>query len=272
MDSFFSHGRLNFDAPPQASTKALMKSSPDADTANSPSGFPARPTFAGNPNASTTSAWSSRAPANPHAASGPSSPNSSTAYSAFGAPTSQSLPFKAPSSVKELSGETLDNATTTDPAILIQDVDVLRLYVDIADVPFALLDSLHTHSQLSSTFHELHICVQLSLRPALQDIQNSIDLKRAITSTMRSWAASSTILKFYFPLPSVQSGASSSSFNDYQEVDLWTAVAGLDEATVELTEILRKAEGRSTVGDQTCSDAEIGSGEMDDAMDLDGCS
>jgi hypothetical protein len=180
-----------------------MKPSLDADTSRSLFSFTPTPDFAGNSNASTTSAWSFGAPAKQHAPFAPTSLRFSTTPSSFDAATATFGVFPSSSNVKELSGEALENATATDPVALLQDVKVLRLYVEVDEVPFALLDQVYTQAHTAGTLREMQVCIQLSLRPALQDIQNSIGLKRAMRSTMRKWAASNTPLRFFFPLPNV---------------------------------------------------------------------
>lgn len=118
--------------------------------------------------------------------------------------TPSSAVFIPETGVKELSGDSPIVAGITDITSIMQGVDILRIYTSVDDVPFALLDALNG---TTTSLRELHICIQLHLRPALQNIQDSHGLRRAIISTMQKWQTSGTLLKFCLPLSWVTSEA-----------------------------------------------------------------
>lgn len=192
MNFSFSRNRINFGA-------AFMKPSVDADTLDSLFGVAPPPTFASNPNASTTSASSFGAPARSHAFLAPTSLRSSDTPSPFATLASTTHEIQFTPSVKELSGEAIDHAIGADPSALLKDIEVLRLYSEIDEIPFAFIDEIYTQVENAGAFREMHVCVQLSLRSALQNIYNNIGFKRALRSAMRKWVASKIVLKFYFP-------------------------------------------------------------------------
>lgn len=121
-----------------------------------------RPTFVGLRSASTTSAWNFSAlraptvfpPLNLHM------PIPSRAISN----TKDSLEFTTmPSSkVKELDNEALDDVPTN-VSTLLDDIDILRIYVALDEMPFALLDGLIGQLQDNGHLKQLQMCVQLLL-------------------------------------------------------------------------------------------------------------
>ena len=267
MESFFTPRRLSFGGPSKAPTPAIPNPNLDTKTAASLFDF-SHPSFAGNLNVFTTSAWSFASPAQASAPCSPSPLRCSTSYRSFGTTPVPADTLTSLQKVKELSGDALDVATTQEPSLLIKDVKVLRIYVQLDELPFVLLDAVYIQSQASGSLRELHICIQSFLRPALQDIQNSYGLKLALTSTMRKWTTSNTVLKSFFLVPKGTFGPGYVDSSSYQEVDLWTAIAGLDEGSVELTDILRKAEGRLPIA-QGAFNSTVGDVDDGDMMDLD---
>jgi hypothetical protein len=195
------------------------------------------PSFAGARNASTTSAWAQR----------------STRQATF-------APLKFSPKVKELSGEALDGI---DPSTLTQGVEILRIYISLDEMPFALLDALLPDL---GNLKEIHICLQSLLRPALQKVYENLGLERGLTFTIRKWEAGVTTLKFFFLLPGVETGCE--NFGGFQEIELGTAIQGLAGGSEELTRILEMAErGASHARLEVSSDA---NGNNDgNGMDLD---
>jgi hypothetical protein len=197
------------------------------------------PSFAGARNASTTSAWAQR----------------STRQATL-------APLKFSPKVKELSGEAFDGI---DPGTLIQGIEILRIYVSLDEMPFALLDTLLPDSE---GLKEIHICIQSLLRPALQKVYENLGLERGLTSTIRKWEFGATTIKFFFLLPGVEAGCE--NFRGFQEIELGTAIQGLARGSEELTRILEMAErGASHARLEVSSDANGNNGG--NRMDLDEC-
>jgi hypothetical protein len=182
------------------------------------------PDFAGVRNASTTSAWAFRSP---RYADTPLSP-----FPQKFSNSPSSILTTSPNG-KELSGGALD-AASSDPVAFIEGIQILRVYVSLDEMPFALLDVIYTHLQSSGNLEEVHICIQSLLRSALQKVHDNFGLERALTSTIRKWAAGSTALKFFFLLPGVATSSPCVTFDSYQEVDLLTAIRESTRGSVEL--------------------------------------
>jgi hypothetical protein len=183
------------------------------------------PSFAGARNASTTSAWAQR----------------SARQATF-------APLKFSPKVKELSGEALDSI---DPGTLIQGIEILRIYVSLDEMPFALLDALLPDL---GNLKEIQICLQSLLRPALQKVYENLGLERGLAFTIRKWETGVTTLGFFFLLPGEENGCE--NFGGFQEIELRTAIQGLARGSEELTRILEMAErGASHARLEVSSDA-----------------
>lgn len=149
--------------------------------------------------------------------------------------------------MKDVSGDALDEAAR-DLSALISDIGTLRIYVSLDEMPFALLDALHTHLMDLSLPMVVHVCTQSLLRPALQIVYESLGLERGLVSTIRKWHALNTSLKFFFLLPDAHINTTPEDSSSYQEVDLLPAIKGLAKGSLELSKILALAEGSSSVG------------------------
>jgi hypothetical protein len=123
------------------------------------------------------------------------------------------------------------------------DMDILRIYVPLHEMPFAWLDALHTQPSDDSHPVEIHVCVQSLLRPALQQVYESLGLERGLVSTIRNWHALGTALKFFFLHPNVPLGTGLEIVSSYQQVELLLAIKGLTKGSLELFNILALGEG-----------------------------
>jgi hypothetical protein len=92
----------------------------------------------------------------------------------------------------------------------------------------------------STDLKEVHICVQSLLHAALQNVHENLGLKRALTATVRKWAATRTALKFLFIRPDV--ATTCENIDGFQEVNLFSAIKRRPKVSVELTQILDQAE------------------------------
>ncbi|KAF2029172.1 hypothetical protein EK21DRAFT_113229 [Setomelanomma holmii] len=232
----------------------------------------AQPAFAGAPNASTTSAWvfGSRAPVTP-----------SPLRQAFSSPSFTNV-TPSSSDLMELSGDNLDLAVANSSQSF-SNIKVIRLHVQLDHIPFALLDTMLEQVKASGSLREVHLCIQSQLWPALQDVQKNVGLERALTSTARKWVNTKILFKFFFFLPHVPAvpeqdnvrkpGTASHNsdyldFNLYKEVDFPTAIAGTQEASNELYDILAFAEGRSLVRPSVVAGSAGNERGVDDVMGL----
>jgi hypothetical protein len=148
--------------------------------------------FAGAPHASTTAAWASNASSH---ARNLAPELSNTSQSDSGAPDPDNV---TPSPrLKELTGTSLD-AALADPLALIQDIHTLRIFVALDELPFALLDTLHTQLQNGGCLREAQVCIHSSLRDALVRICGNIGLERGIVGMVRKWDGNGLGLRFFF--------------------------------------------------------------------------
>jgi hypothetical protein len=167
--------------------------------------------------------------------------------------------------VKELSGHALETASS-DLVAFIEGVETVRIYINLDEMPFVLLDALYTHLQDSTDLKEVNICIQTLLLPALQDLQENFGLERALTATIRRCTAKRTALRFLFLRLGV--ATSCEKFDGFQEVDLFTAIKDLAKGSVELTEILAQTE-RGAPSIQTSASTLNDDKVVESGMDLD---
>ncbi|KAH7410119.1 hypothetical protein DE146DRAFT_775493 [Phaeosphaeria sp. MPI-PUGE-AT-0046c] len=193
-------------------------------------------TFAGVPSASTTSAWtfSPQSASTFISQSSMQLPIHSYARRANGSPklTSTSL-----SRVTELDSEALDDMPN-DLSALFDKIDVLHIFTTLDEMPFALLDALIGQLQNNGSLEELHICLQLPLRPALQAISNNFGLQRGLKHLISKWASSGTTLKFYFLLPQCIDRPEEDTFGKYWHIDILPALEDLGNGSARLEDAL----------------------------------
>jgi hypothetical protein len=141
--------------------------------------------------------------------------------------------------VVELSAHVLE---ATDPsALLNSNVEVVRIFVQYSNIPFDFLENLIQQSHAVGTLREMHVYVQSSLRVALVEMSMNARLKRSFTSMIQAWTGSK--LTFFFLRPKISVDPASTSFANFVEVpDLLTAIEGIAEATLELSDILARVE------------------------------
>jgi hypothetical protein len=223
-----------------------------------------KPSFSGALHASTTSAWSLGLPFRAH----PPLPLSTLAPSGLSSlPRGNAIPettAASSSKMKEISGDVL-NEVAHDLRALTSDIDILRIYVSLDEIPFALLDALQVHLRDLSLSVEVHVCIQSLLRPALQQVYENLGLERGLVSTIRKWQTLGTTLKFFFLRPDVPLHTDLEVYSNHQQVDLLPAIIGLAKGPLELPSVRVPAQGdRSNVSGYT--DGTYGDGN---AMDLD---
>lgn len=197
--------------------------------------------FAGARYASTTSAWLSRPS---HQAASPSSP------------ATQNAPHASSPQVRDLTGDDLELAAS-DLQTLTNTTSILRIHVALDELPFAFLDSLHAHLQTEAYLREVHLCIQSSLRSALQTILGNLGLERGFTATMREWAGLETRLRWYLLVSSATMGEGAG----YQEVDLMGAIRGLEKGHAGLEDVVARVE-RAGASSQA-----VAHGHQDDSME-----
>lgn len=174
-------------------------------------------------------------------------------------------------SLKELTVDALKGGLVH-PAAFLNGAEILRIYGPLDEFPFHFLDILLTFAQTHQSLREVDICIHDVLRSSLLDISDDVNLKYRLTSTMQKWAHSSLALRFFYLTPDIPFdsrhglGVQYQFFIYFQEVDLRTAIDGLAEGSVELTDILAAAEGRT--GDVS-KDATAKSRVQDNTMDVD---
>jgi hypothetical protein len=173
-----------------------------------------RPCFPGALHAFTTSTWSINLllRARPSLASSPLVLSGSTNLPSR--PAAAELAQTLSTRVKELSDDALNQAACNLSA-LTGDIDILRIYVPLDEIPFALLDALHTQPLDDSHQAEIYVCVQSLWCPALQQVYESLSLERGLVSTIRKWHALVTAHKFFFVRTSVPLGTGLEVFCSY---------------------------------------------------------
>lgn len=203
-----------------------------------------RITFAGAPSASTTSAWN-LSPLHAPAFFPPLPLRSATrSISASELSTSSTMPL---SRVREVDSETLEDVSDNLSALL-YDTDVLRMYIALDEMPFALLDALYTQLQNNRHISELHICVKASLRAALGIISKGLGLERGLKQLIRKWASSEAALIFHFLLPECIEHSEKHTFDKHHRVDLLPALNSLGKGPAVLDGILSIAEDNARDG------------------------
>jgi hypothetical protein len=148
--------------------------------------------FAGVPHASTTAAWVSNVS---YHTRNLAPELSNTSQSDIGTPDPDN--FTPSPALKELTGTSLD-AALADPLAHIQDIHTLRIFVALDELPFALLDTLHTQLQSGGCLGEVQVCIRSSLRDALVRICGNLGLERGIVGTVRKWEGNGLGLTFFF--------------------------------------------------------------------------
>lgn len=139
--------------------------------------------------------------------------------------------------MRDLTGDDLELAAS-DLQTLTNTTSILRIHVALYELPFAFLDSLHAHLQTEAYLREVHLCIQSSLRSALQAILGNLGLERGFTATMRKWAGLETRLRWYLLVSNATLGEGAG----YQEVDLMGAIRGLGTGHAGPEEVVARVE------------------------------
>jgi hypothetical protein len=165
--------------------------------------------------------------------------------------------------VVELSSEAL--AEINDSFILLNSgIEILRMYITLDELPLNFLAAIHATPQ---TLREVHFCIQSDLRNAVLDVSENLGLERALRSLTRSWTGSALVFNFF--RAGLADDADHECFGNFQAAEFMTAVEGITEGTVEFTEILYRAEGRTASMPRiTATQRADGDGDVDMDVDL----
>ncbi|KAF1945606.1 hypothetical protein EJ02DRAFT_431401 [Clathrospora elynae] len=139
---------------------------------------------------------------------------------------------------KDIMGLQLTKKITDPSSILNGDIQILRIYLPLEQLPLQWLEEAYFHCQKqnSNPLREVHLCVRSPLRPCLQDIDEDPVREQAMKAMVEKWAVVNTVLKFFFLRPDVQAGRD--RFQNFVEKDLMQAIEGLQDGDVELSDIL----------------------------------
>ncbi|KAJ4374801.1 hypothetical protein N0V83_001878 [Neocucurbitaria cava] len=155
--------------------------------------------------------------------------------------------ISAPSNASGGSSSAFSDTLKHPSTVIKSGTEVLRIYLPFDKLPLAWLNALLLYLLQANLSLRVHLYVRSLLRPCLQDIFEDAKLASQLTTTMRKYLIDlGTALRFFFLKPSGRLDASDCAEN-FVEKDFFGAIVGLQEHTVELSEILGE---ESVVGDQ----------------------